>query len=111
MSNCLRSGILGIMVIGCMSKDMVYTSLVLEFGARDAIGPLMDRVENFANKVCGHVTVFDTKDYPIEGISEGFRDLMSPSIMAAMIERLSRHFEDKRKHNLNIRRYYKVMDY
>ncbi len=27
------AGILGIMVIGCMSKDMVYTSLALEFGA------------------------------------------------------------------------------
>ena len=81
------------------------------FKGEDATRPLMDRVENFANKVCNHVTVFDTKDYPIEGISEEFRDLMSPFIVAAMMERLSKHFEEKRKHNLSIRRYYKVMDY
>lgn len=90
-----------------VNKD---TKMML-FKGEDATRPLMERVEDFANNVCGHVTVFDTKKYHIEGISEEFRDLMSPFIMAAMIERLSRHFEDKRKHNLNIRRYYKVMDY
>ena len=104
-------------IVRILSLERVIDSLTVLSGDKimehveDTTRPLMKRVENFANKVCGHVTVFDTKDYHIEGISEEFRDLMSPFIMASMIERSSRHFEDKRKHNLNIRRYYKVMDY
>jgi len=86
------------------------TKLML-FKGEDATRPLMDRVQNFANKVTKHVQVFDTKDYRIPGISEEFCDIVSYLIYLAMMERLSKHFEDKRKHNLDIRRYYKVMDY
>lgn len=84
---------------------------MMVFKGEDKTRPIMDRVENFANKVCGHVAVFDTKEYHIEGISKEFYGLMSPLVMSSMVERLSKHFEEKRKHNLSIRRYYKVMDY
>lgn len=34
------AGILGIMVIGCMSKDMVWTGIALEFGSQDSLTSL-----------------------------------------------------------------------
>ncbi len=47
------AGILGIMVIGCMSKDMVYTSLALEFGAKDATTTLQEVLDSIMPGMLG----------------------------------------------------------
>ncbi|WP_391559968.1 SIS domain-containing protein [Robertmurraya sp.] len=86
------------------------TSVIL-FKGEDKTRPLMDRVENFVNRYTKNVTIFDTKDYPLEGISNEFREYLSPIIIATAVERLSIHLEQKRNHSLEIRRYYRVVEY
>ena len=48
------------------------TSVILIKG-EDKTRPLMDRVENFVHKISAKVTVFDSKDYELTGISDEFR--------------------------------------
>lgn len=84
---------------------------VLLFKGEDQTRPLMDRVENFSRKICGKVTVFDTRDYELAGIDDKFRGLFSPLVVSALYERIAAHFEDQLKHPLEIRRYYRRFEY
>lgn len=86
------------------------TCMVL-FKGEDESRPLMDRVENFLNTICNKITIFDTKDYALTGISPEFRGLISPFVMNAFCKRVSTHLEFQRKHPLAIRRYYRRLDY
>ncbi|MED1469051.1 SIS domain-containing protein [Bacillus salipaludis] len=86
------------------------TSVLLLKG-EDQTRPLMDRVEAFAEKYTKKLTVMDTKDYVLEGISEEFRKYLSPIITSTLLQRLSVHLEDKRDHSLEIRRYYRTVAY
>jgi fructoselysine-6-phosphate deglycase len=45
------------------------------------------------------------------GISKETRALISPVILATMLERLSAHLEAQRNHPLTTRRYYKKVSY
>lgn len=90
-----------------LTKD---TSLMI-FKGEDATRPLAERVENFAKKISTKVTVFDTKEYELTGLDEEYRDMVCPLAAGAFFERIAKHLEDKRKHDLSIRRYYKVMEY
>ena len=84
---------------------------VILFKGEDAARKLMDRVENFVNTICANVTVFDTADYELKGISKEFRGMMSPIVMANVTERISKYLEEYGKHPLAIRRYYRRLDY
>lgn len=86
------------------------TSVILIKG-EDITRPLMERVEKFVHTICAKVTVFDTKDFVIDGVSEKFRGILSPIIMRSAFQRISTHLEDIRKHPLPIRRYYRCLDY
>ncbi|MED4224843.1 SIS domain-containing protein [Neobacillus cucumis] len=86
------------------------TSMILLKG-EDETRPLMERVEQFANKYTKKLTVLDTKDYSLEGISEEFRKYLSPIVTSTLLQRLSVHLEDKRNHSLEIRRYYRTVAY
>ncbi|MCM3728635.1 SIS domain-containing protein [Neobacillus cucumis] len=86
------------------------TSVILLYG-EDSTRPLMDRVGNFVNRYTKEITIFDTKDYELNGIREQFRGFFSPIVMAALLERVSVHLEEKRNHPLTTRRYYRVVQY
>lgn len=86
-------------------------SNVMIFMGEDEARTQTDRVYNFIQKICGNVTVFDTKDYPIEGIEERFRGILSPIIMAAIYDRINVQLEEARKHPMDIRRYYRRLSY
>ncbi len=88
-------------------KDM---SFVLIKG-EDETRPLVDRVENFVNRYSDVVQVFDTKDYALEGVSEAMRKYVSPMVTATQLERVSAHLEKERGHSLEIRRYYRTVEY
>jgi fructoselysine-6-phosphate deglycase len=77
------------------------------FKGEDATRSLAERVEHFATTVSKKVRVFDSKDFPLNGISADVRGLVSPIVFAAALERLSSHLERERSHDLTIRRYYK----
>lgn len=86
------------------------TSVILIKG-EDITRTLMDRVEKFVHTICKKVTVFDTKEFALEGISEKFRGILSPIVMRSAFMRVSTHLEEQRKHPLAIRRYYRKLDY
>ncbi|MEU4550288.1 SIS domain-containing protein [Nonomuraea dietziae] len=86
------------------------TSVII-FQGEDETRPLTDRVEAFAKRVSDDVTVLDTRDYPLEGISPEFRGLLAPLVLDTVLSRVSKHLERVRDHSLDLRRYYRVMEY
>lgn len=86
------------------------TSVILIMG-EDKTRSLMERVEKFVHTISANVTVFDTKDYELEGIREEFRGLIGPIVMRCAFQRISIHLEHERRHPLAIRRYYRKLDY
>lgn len=77
----------------------------------DITRPLMERVENFVNKISANVTVFDTKDFELNGVEEKYRGLLSPIIVRTAFKRISLYLEYYRRHPLDIRRYYRHLEY
>ncbi|MFI7637539.1 SIS domain-containing protein [Nonomuraea sp. NPDC049400] len=87
-----------------------HTSVIV-FQGEDETRPITDRAETFARRVSKDVTVFDTRDYPLTGISPEFRGLLAPLVLDTVMSRVSKHLERVRDHSLDLRRYYRVMDY
>lgn len=84
---------------------------VLLFKGEDASRPIVERVERFLPNYTDKVRVFDTAEFPLDGISDSVRTLISPVILATIFERISAHLEVKRNHPLTTRRYYKRVSY
>lgn len=85
-------------------------SLIL-FKGEDALRPLAERVENFAPGYTDKMTVLDTAEFDLPGISAEVRALISPVLLATVLERISAHLEMMRNHPLTTRRYYKRVAY
>jgi len=81
------------------------------FKGEDAARPLADRVEKFATRYTDRVRVLDAATVDLPGISADVRKLISPIVLAALLERLSAHLEVLRNHPLTTRRYYKRVEY
>ncbi|MGN6199574.1 SIS domain-containing protein [Humibacter sp.] len=86
------------------------TPVILFFG-EDETRPLMDRVRNFVERYSDDVTIFDTLDYPLEGFDGSYRALIAPLVIGTAASRLSIHLELVRNHRLDLRRYYRVVEY
>lgn len=86
------------------------TSILLLKG-EDKARALTERVERFAEHYSNELTVFDTKDYELKGISQEVRTLISPIVLATLLERVSCHLEEQRNHPLSTRRYYKKVPF
>jgi fructoselysine-6-phosphate deglycase len=86
------------------------TSVIL-FKGEDETRPLVERVERFAENITKELFIIDTKDYPLNGISEEFRKFFAVNLNWALTGRLSVYFERERNHSLDLRRYYRVMNY
>jgi fructoselysine-6-phosphate deglycase len=86
------------------------TSLLI-FKGEDASRVLTDRVEAWAPSVSKRVTVLDTAAYELPGISADVRAMISPVVLATLLERLSAHLEVLRDHPLTTRRYYRKIAY
>lgn len=86
------------------------TSIIL-FKGEDETRSLVERVERFAEKITNELFIIDTKDYPLTGISEEFRKHVAINVNWALTSRISVYLERERDHSLDIRRYYRKMDY
>lgn len=86
------------------------TSVII-FQGEDATRPITDRAEAFAKRVTNDVNVFDTRDYELDGFSAENRALIAPIVLDTVMHRVSKHLERVRDHSLDLRRYYRVMDY
>ncbi|WP_457584744.1 SIS domain-containing protein [Ensifer canadensis] len=81
------------------------------FKGEDACRPLTERVENFARRYTDKVRVLDAASASLPGVSAKTRSVISPVLLATMLERLSAHLEVLRDHPLTTRRYYKRVEY
>ncbi len=86
------------------------TSIIV-FQGEDETRPLTDRAESFAKRISNDVTVFDTKNYALEGFSPENRAIIAPIVLDTVMGRVSKHLERVRDHDLTLRRYYRVMEY
>ena len=77
----------------------------------DAERPLSERVAAFLPRVCANHTVIDTADYAMPGIDGAFRSRLSNYIFHAVFARMDAHLEAVSCHPMEIRRYYRVLDY
>ena len=84
---------------------------VLLLKGEDPARPLAERVEAFVPRYGGVLTVLDSADYELPGISAGVRALISPVILATVLERVDAHLEQITGHPLTTRRYYKRVEY
>lgn len=84
---------------------------VVLFKGEDDYRPLSERVAKFAPNYTDKLTVLDSRDFALPGISEEVRGLVSPVVLATVLERVSAHLEVMRNHPLVTRRYYKRVAY
>lgn len=86
------------------------TNVTLYVG-EDSQRPLSERVANFLPRVTSRYTIIDTKDYTLPGISEKYRGSISHLVMKMINSRIDAHIERINCHPIEIRRYYRQLDY
>lgn len=84
---------------------------VTVYVGEDAQRPLSERVARFLPRVCANYEIIDTRDYELPGISERFRGNVSHLVMHAVNNRIDVHMEIETRHPMEIRRYYRCLDY
>ncbi|MFL0249416.1 SIS domain-containing protein [Clostridium neuense] len=84
---------------------------VTVFVGEDSQRPLSERVAKFLPRICGNYTIIDTKDYELKGISPEYRGNISHLVMHAVTQRIDAHLEKINCHPMEIRRYYRRLDY
>lgn len=84
---------------------------VTVFVGEDAQRDLSLRVAKFLPRICGRYNIIDTKDYELAGISPEFRGHISHLVMHAVTQRIDAHMEQINCHPMEIRRYYRQLDY
>ncbi len=87
-----------------------YTPVTVYIG-EDKQRPLSERVAKFLPRICQNYTIIDTKEYELKGISEKYRCHISHLVLRAIENRLDVHMEIETRHPLDIRRYYRKLDY
>ncbi len=81
------------------------------FIGEDEQRPLAERVRDFLPRICKNYTVIDTRDYELKGIDDRFRGSVSHLVMHAVNNRVDAHMEAELCHPLEIRRYYRQLEY
>jgi fructoselysine-6-phosphate deglycase len=84
---------------------------VTVFIGEDSQRALSERVAKFLPRVCANYNIIDTKNYELKGISEKFRGHLSHLLMRAITTRIDVHIEKLNCHPMEIRRYYRQLDY
>lgn len=81
------------------------------FVGEDTQRGLSKRVVDFIPRICGNYEVIDSKEYELAGISEKYRGHISHLVMMAVNRRIDAHIEKINCHPVEIRRYYRQLDY
>ena len=76
---------------------------VTVFIGEDSQRSLSERVANY--------TIIDTKEHELKGISPEYRGYISHLVMHAVTQRIDAHMEKVNCHPMEIRRYYRRLDY
>jgi fructoselysine-6-phosphate deglycase len=81
------------------------------FVGEDSQRSLSERVAQFIPRICSRYTVIDAKDYSIEGIDQKYRGDISHLILHEVTQRIDAHMEKANCHPMEIRRYYRQLEY
>lgn len=84
---------------------------VVVLQGEDSQRPLTERVIRFLDKVNSNHTVIDSKDYDIPGISPEYRGSIAHLIVHAVTNRIDLQLEEQTGHDMELRRYYRKVDY
>ena len=84
---------------------------VTVFIGEDSQRSLSERVANFLPRICGKYNIIDTKKFELKGISPEYRGYISHLVMHAVTQRIDVHMEKVNCHPMEIRRYYRRLDY
>lgn len=84
---------------------------VTVFLGEDAERPLAERVARFLPRVCARYTLIDSKDYELEGIAPEYRGYLSHLVTHQVTNRIDVHVERLNCHPMEIRRYYRQLQY
>ena len=84
---------------------------VTVYVGEDSQRQLSARVAKFLPEICGNYTIIDSKDYDLPGFSEKYRGTLSPFVFHAINNRIDVHIEHLNRHPMDIRRYYRCLDY
>lgn len=73
---------------------------------------LDERAERFLKNITEKLFVLDLKEYISNTINEKFYSLLSPAFMSILCsDRIANHLSKEKNHDLNIRRYYRKLEY
>ncbi|MCR5089682.1 MAG: SIS domain-containing protein [Oscillospiraceae bacterium] len=84
---------------------------VTVFVGEDSQRSLGERVARFLPKICHNCSIIDTKDYALPGIDDAYRPAVCHLVMHAVTNRIDAHLEALSGHDMQIRRYYRKLDY
>jgi fructoselysine-6-phosphate deglycase len=84
---------------------------VIVMKGEDSSRPLAERVERFVPEHGGDLLVLDTAELATPGVPDRVRALISPVLLATVLERVSAHLEAMTGHPLTTRRYYRRIAY
>jgi len=90
-----------------VDRDTAVTVFVGEDSQRE----LSERVACFLPRICANYNIIDTKEYELKGISDKFRGHLSHLLMRVITQRVDVHLEKLNCHPMEIRRYYRQLDY
>lgn len=94
-----------------MFEIMEAETPITVFIGEDEQRPLSVRVANFVPRVTNNFLIIDTKDYELKGISEKYRGSISHLVMMRINNRIDVYLEKEFRHPLDIRRYYRQLEY
>lgn len=90
-----------------VEPDVSVTLLVTEGATRE----LDLRVKRFIEQYTDRATVIDCAEFELPGIDPEFRRLLGPVVANAALQRISKNMEHLTGHSLDIRRYYRKVEY
>jgi fructoselysine-6-P-deglycase FrlB-like protein len=86
-------------------------SPIIVMQGEDRTRPLGDRVIAFVRKYTKKIIHVDARDYELPGVSERFREFLTPIVLSAVMSVYSEHLEKARNHPLSMRRYMFKVEY
>lgn len=72
---------------------------------------IVSSVAAFLPKICANYTIIDAADYPLIGIKPQYRGFISHLVTHAVTNRIDVHLEAINCHPMEIRRYYRCLEY
>lgn len=78
---------------------------VLVLLGEDSTRPLAERALAFVQRYSSKAVAVDTTEFPLPGVPQQHRQVVTPIVLITLIARLAAHYADVRDHAMTLRRY------